>query len=194
MNRSAGCVRTWSRCACGRLPRAAALVTCLLAAGCGAPDPEPVEDWITRQRAQARVDAPTIAPSQVFTPQPYPADAGTDPFSSQRLTQALRRDAAQDVNAGLVRPEQVRPRQPLEAFPLDTMTLVGSLVRQGQPVALVRIDQRVYPVRIGTYLGQHYGKVVRITEQEVVLREIVQDASGLWTERATSLQLQERPR
>lgn len=189
MSRCAGAARV-----CGRLPAAAALLGCLLAAGCGAPDPDPVEDWITQQRAQARVEAPSVAPSQVFTPEPYPEDAGTDPFSTQRLAQALRRDAAQDLNAVLVRPEQARPRQPLEAFPLDAMTLVGSLVRQGQPVALVRIDQRVYPVRVGAYLGQHYGKVVRITEQEVVLREIVQDATGLWTERAASLQLQERPR
>lgn len=189
MRQAAGPARAY-----GPLSAVSVLVSCLLAAGCGAPDPEPVEDWITQRRAQARVDAPAVALPRVFTPEPYREHAGNDPFSSQRLTQALRRDAAQDANAVLVRPEQARSRQPLEAFPLDAMTLVGNLVRKGQPVALVRIDQRVYPVGVGAYLGQHYGKVVRITEHEVVLREIVQDGSGVWTERAASLQLQERPR
>lgn len=178
---------------CRRFAALAAWVACLLLGGCGAPDPEPLQDWMTQRRAQARVETPAVAEAQAFRPQPYREDAGPDPFSSQRLTQALRRDAAQDANSVLVRPEQARARQPLEAFPLDAMTLVGSLVRQGQPVALVRIDQRVYPVHLGAYLGQNYGKVVRITEQQLVLREIVQDATGLWSERAASLQLQERP-
>lgn len=180
--------------ACRRAAAPAGLLICLLVGGCVAPDPKPLQDWITQQRAQARVEAPAVAEAQVFRPEPYRDDAGPDPFNNQRLTQALRRDAAQDAHSALVRPEQARSRQPLEAFPLDTMTLVGSLVRQGQPVALVRIDQRVHPVHLGAYLGQNYGKVVRITEQQLVLREIVQDATGLWTERAASLQLQERPR
>jgi type IV pilus assembly protein PilP len=46
-------------------------------------------------------------------------------------------------------------------------------------------------VRPGAYLGQNYGKVIQITDTQVLLREIVQDASGEWTERAASLQLQE---
>jgi type IV pilus assembly protein PilP len=71
------------------------------------------------------------------------------------------------------------------------MTLVGSLMRRGQPVALIRIDRLVHSVRPGAYLGQNYGKVIKITDTQVLLREIVQDASGEWTERAASLQLQE---
>ncbi|MEY4654390.1 MAG: hypothetical protein RI884_2971 [Pseudomonadota bacterium] len=170
---------------------AAGLVAGFLVGGCGAPDPESIRDWIARQRAQARTELPAAGEAQAFRPQPYQEGTTLDPFNSQKLTQALRRDAAQDATSALVRPEQARPRQPLEAYPLDTMTLVGSLVRQGQPVALVRIDQRVHTVRVGAYLGQNYGKVIRITENQLLLREIVQDASGLWTERAAALHLRE---
>jgi len=46
-------------------------------------------------------------------------------------------------------------------------------------------------VRIGNYIGQNYGKIIRISENTIQLREIVQDATGDWVERTTSLDLQE---
>lgn len=171
------------------------LTLCLFAgavvSGCGLSGQESVQDWIVQQRAQSRPGLTPIAEPKAFTAQPYQVDALPDPFSSQRLTQALRRDSLEVTSAGLVMPERMRPKQPLETFALDTMVMVGSLVRQGQPVALIRIDQRVYPVRQGAYLGQNFGKVIEVTETQVVLREIVQDASGEWTARAASLHLKQ---
>jgi type IV pilus assembly protein PilP len=41
-------------------------------------------------------------------------------------------------------------------------------------------------------MGQNYGRVTRITETEIALREIVQDAIGEWIERTSTLALQER--
>jgi type IV pilus assembly protein PilP len=71
------------------------------------------------------------------------------------------------------------------------MAMVGSLDRSGELVALVRVDRLLYQVRPGNYLGQNFGRVTRITETEVVLREIVQDAAGEWIERPAALQLVE---
>jgi type IV pilus assembly protein PilP len=64
--------------------------------------------------------------------------------------------------------------------------------KAGAPVALLRVDNLLYQVKAGDYLGQNYGRILRITETEVALREIVQDAAGEWTERTARLQLQER--
>jgi type IV pilus assembly protein PilP len=47
-------------------------------------------------------------------------------------------------------------------------------------------------VKPGNYLGQNYGKVTKISETEITLREIAQDAVGEWIERVVSLQLQEK--
>jgi type IV pilus assembly protein PilP len=128
-----------------------------------------------------------------FTPQAYTQEAAIDPFSNQKLTQALRRDSAQaSANAGLVAPELARRKEPLESFPLDAMAMVGSLVKQGQPIALVKVDNLLYQVRPGNYLGQNYGRITKVGETEVSLREIVQDAGGEWIERTATLQLQER--
>jgi type IV pilus assembly protein PilP len=162
----------------------------LLAACSDTPSPS-VQDWITQQRAQARTVIAPLPEPKPYIPQAYRAASAADPFDSHKLTLALRRDSTQLQASVLLKPELNRPRQPLEAFPLDAMTLVGSLIRQGQPVALIRIDRLVHSVRPGAYLGQNYGKVIRITDTQVILREIVQDASGEWTERAASLQLQE---
>ncbi len=115
-----------------------------------------------------------------------------DPFSAEKLTSLLRAtDASPVTNSALIAPELARRKQPLEAYPLDTMSMVGSLNRQGQMVALIKVDNLLYQVRTGQYLGQNFGRVTKISETEVVLREIVQDAVGEWTERPAALQLQE---
>ena len=72
------------------------------------------------------------------------------------------------------------------------MEMVGSLQGSGQPVALVRVDKLIYQVRAGNYLGLNYGRVLRVGENQLTLREIVQDASGEWIERPAALELQEK--
>ena len=72
------------------------------------------------------------------------------------------------------------------------MSMVGTLIKQGQPVGLVKVDNLLYQVRPGNYLGQNYGRITKVSESEIVLRELVQDASGEWVERVATLQLQER--
>jgi type IV pilus assembly protein PilP len=85
-----------------------------------------------------------------------------------------------------------RRKEPLESFPLDTMSMVGSVSNKGAPIALLKVDNLLYQVKPGDYLGQNFGRITRITETEVALREVVQDAAGEWTERVATLQLQER--
>ena len=86
------------------------------------------------------------------------------------------------------------PRGPLELRPLEEITLVGTLAASAGVVAFVRIDGRLYPVRIGDRLGPDRGRVVRIDERRVELQELVQDASGAWAERITMLKIQESSR
>jgi type IV pilus assembly protein PilP len=174
------------------------LVVALVAAGalgaCGSSDQEEIQKWMQEQRAQTKPNVQPIPEPKKFTPQDYTQEAAIDPFSVQKLTQALKRDSQQSSSAStaLLAPELNRRKEPLEAFPLDAMAMVGSLVKQGQPVALVRVDNLLYQVRPGNYLGQNYGRITKVGETEVVLRELVQDAAGEWVERTASLQLQEK--
>lgn len=175
------------------VPALAALLCASLLTACGGANEQEVQQWMAQQRAQTKPRVDPIPEPKQFTPQSYTESSAVDPFSNQKLAQALRRDSGQSAaSSALVAPELARRKEPLEGFPLDAMAMVGSLTRQGRPVALVRVDNLIYQVRPGSYLGHNYGKVTRITETEVVLREIVQDAAGEWIERTASLQLQER--
>jgi type IV pilus assembly protein PilP len=167
----------------------------MVLAACGSSEQDELQQWMTEQRAQTKPRVQPIPEPKKFTPQEYTQAAATDPFSLQKLTQALRKESAQSTsNAGLIAPELARRKEPLESFPLDAVTMVGSLVKAGQPVALVRVDNLLYQVRPGNYLGQNYGRITKVSETEVTLREIVQDAAGEWIERTATLQLQERSR
>lgn len=176
------------------------LACCLVLAAlglsaCGASDEDELQQWMTEQRNQVRPRVTPLTEPKQFVPQAYTQEAAIDPFSLQKLAQALRQDVGQTTsNAALVAPELARRKEPLESYPLDAMAMVGSLRRDGAPVALVRIDNLLHQVRVGNYLGQNYGKVTKIDETEVTLREIVQDGGGDWIERTASLLLQERAR
>lgn len=171
---------------------AASLATVLLLGGC-TPGHEDLREWMAQERRQMVPKVTPISEPKQFVPLAYTQSAAADPFSSERLTQALRRESGVGGSgAALIAPELNRRKEPLEAYPLDVMSMVGSLDRGGQRVALVRVDKLLYQVRVGDYLGQNYGKVMQISEAGVGLREIVQDAAGEWIERNAELQLQEK--
>jgi type IV pilus assembly protein PilP len=159
---------------------------------CGASNEDELRQWMTEQRANTKPHVTPIAEPKKFQPQDYTAGNEIDPFSPVRLTQALKKDSARIAsNAALIAPEMARRKEPLEAYPLDAMTMVGSMNKNGKPVALLKVDNLLYQVQIGNYLGPNYGKVIGITETAIQIREIVQDATGDWTERIVSLELQE---
>ena len=163
-------------------------------AACGGGENEEVNQWMQEQRAATKPQVTPIPEPKKFTPEAYSQDKVIEPFSSQKLTQALKKESQQagTASAALLTPELNRRKEPLEAYPLDSMAMVGSLTKQGQPVALIKVDNLLYQVRPGNYLGQNYGRITKVGENEVVLRELVQDAAGEWVERVATLQLQEK--
>jgi len=170
-------------------PGGAALILALLLAGCGGEQQE-LQDWMDQQRREARPSVQPLAAPKKFNPVPYANALQVDPFSAQKLSVALKQEARQPNS--MLAAEMSRRKEPLESFPLDAMSMVGSVAKAGAPVALLRVDNLLYQVKAGDHLGKNYGRVLRITETEVVLREIVQDAAGEWIERNATLQLQER--
>ncbi|TXC67543.1 pilus assembly protein PilP [Piscinibacter aquaticus] len=167
------------------------LLFAVLLGACSA-DQEELSQWMEQQRREVKPNVTALTPPKKFTPQPYTAVSGVEPFSTQKLTVALKQEARQPNS--LLAAEINRRKEPLEAYPLDSMRMVGSVMRGGRPYALLRVDNLLYQVKAGDYLGQNYGKIMKISETEVELREIVQDAAGEWIERASALQLQEPAR
>lgn len=165
----------------------------LTLAGCGASGEDELRQWMAEQKRQTKPKVAPISEPKQFKPENYTQATMIEPFSIQKLTQALKKESSQAAASGaLIAPELARRKEALESFPLDSMVMVGSMVRAGQPVALVKVDNLLYQVRPGSYLGQNFGRVTKISEADVTLREIVQDAVGEWIERTATLQLQER--
>jgi len=107
----------------------------------------------------------------------------TDPF---RARKAINKSS-------VLQPNLNRPKDPMEAYPLESLKYVGMLSKNKLTYALLKTpDNAVQQVKLGNYVGQNYGKVTQITDNEVVLNEIVQDElSGDWVARVSSLTLQE---
>jgi len=176
-----------------RMARAgAACALSLLALSACTGEQEELQQWMEQQKREVKPNVQPLSPPKKFDPQPYVALTGVDPFSAQKLTVALKAEARQPNS--VLAAEINRRKEPLEAYPLDNMTMVGSVVKQGHQYALLKVDVLLYQVKVGDYLGQNYGKITKITETGISVREIVQDAAGEWTERPGALQLQEKAR
>ncbi len=160
-----------------------------LLSGCDGETQE-LQAWMDQQRREARPQVQPLAAPKKFDPVPYANAQLIDPFSVQKLSVAIKQDTRQPNS--VLSAELNRRKEPLESFSLETMTMVGSVNKAGMPLALLKVENLLYQIKPGDYIGQNYGRVMRISETEVTLREIVQDAAGEWTERPATLQLQER--
>ena len=160
-------------------------------AGCGDEQGE-LTQWMEQQKREVKPSVQPLSAPKKFNPQAYTQLASVEPFSTQKLSVALKQEARQPNS--LLSAEINRRKETLEAYPLDSMSMVGSVIKAGKPYALLRVDNLLYQVKLGDYLGQNYGKITKISETDVALREIVQDAAGEWIERISALQLQEKTR
>lgn len=148
-----------------------------------------LQQWMEQQKREVKPSVEPLMAPKKFNPQPYAALGAVEPFSTQKLTVALKQEARQPNS--LLASEVNRRKEPLEAYPVDSMAMVGSVVRSGRQFALLKVDTLLYQVKPGDHMGQNYGLITGISETSVAYREIVQDAAGEWIERKSALQLQE---
>jgi len=125
---------------------------------------------------------PAVKP---FEPFAYEGFDLPDPFKPRKLS------AAKEGAGGGVAPDLNRRKEPLEAFPLEQLKMVGTLSQNKETYALVRADKTLYRVKKGNYMGQNFGLITDVTESEIKLKEIVQDSAGDWAERQSVLPLLE---
>ena len=128
-----------------------------------------------------------------YEPVPYKGESMIDPFvpsaSWWRPPAAPRRAAT-----ALIDEQKKRPPEPLEAFPLESIQMVGTLSQNKDTYALVKAGANLFRVKKGNYMGQNFGVITAIDEGQISLKEVVQDSTGDWVERISSLQLVEAKR
>jgi type IV pilus assembly protein PilP len=124
---------------------------------------------------------------QQFETFEYRAFELRDPFSLQSDEQV-----AQGSGSG-PRPDPNRRRELLESFPLDGLSMVGTLGDGSEMIALVMDPASViHRVSAGNYMGQNEGRVLAISEGQIDLVELVSDGAGEWIPRQASVALDEK--
>jgi type IV pilus assembly protein PilP len=123
---------------------------------------------------------------------PYTGEGQVDPFRPERIEVAQgARPAGGGAAAKLVAEQEKRVKEPLEAFPLESIQMLGTITQEQETFALVKAGPNLYRVKKGNYMGQNFGVITNIDEGQIKLKELVQDANGEWVERASALQLVE---
>jgi type IV pilus assembly protein PilP len=140
---------------------------------------------------RGRVDPlPQVRP---YEPVPYTAEGLVDPFRPERIDVA-QRQLASSVSGSRIDKERDRPKEPLEAFPLESIQMMGTITQHKETFGLVKAGPNLYRVKKGNYMGQNFGVVTGIDESQISLKELIQDGAGEWIERNSALQLLETKR
>jgi type IV pilus assembly protein PilP len=167
-----------------------ALIFSILLVGCGADDFADLEQYIKEVKAKPKgiiEPLPEIKPIEPFVFKP---EGLRDPFKAIGETEEAE-ETGVAVGDG-IKPDTSRRKEELEAFPLDSLRMVGTVVMKANLWGLVKAsDKTIYRVQVGNYMGKNYGKIIRILTDKIELMEIVPDKPGTWREQQTSLALTE---
>ena len=173
----------------GRCMRAhactALVLTAIFLAGCGGEPNQELKQWMDEQAKTMKGKVETVPVVKPYVPFAYNAFDLQDPFKPRKIEPAR--------GSSKFAPDLTRQKEPLEAYPIESLRMVGTLERAKTMFALVRAsDKTVYQVRPGNYMGQNFGVITSISENDIKLRELVQDSSGDWAERQTRLLLDDQ--
>lgn len=145
-----------------------------------------LRDWVAQERAKKGAPIPPLPVIKTFETFEYKDQEQRDPFSPSTAE-------LQPSNASGPRPDENRPKQPLEMFALDSLKMVGTVGAGGGMEVLVKDPGGViHRVHRNEYMGQNYGRVVAIADDHIDLVELVSNGNGGWMERSASIALGEK--
>ena len=164
---------------------------CSLAlAGCGGDEHGDLKQELAQATKDFRGQVPPLPQVRPYEPVPYTGENQVDPFRPDRIEVAQVGVRSSDAKSKIAEHEK-RVKEPLEAFPLESIQMLGTITQDKETFALVKAGPNLYRVKKGNYMGQNFGVITSIDEGGIKLKELVQDGTGEWVERASALQLVE---
>lgn len=137
-----------------------------------------LQQYVARIKARKVTHVPPVPQIKQYQPYTYVAGGRRGPFMPQSTPQNQPTGSTNDKG---LHPDPGRNKEPLEAYPLDALQMVGTIDFKGSTYAMIEApDGVIHRVTLGEYMGQNYGKVVKITNGEVDLSELVRDGFGGW--------------
>lgn len=165
----------------------AILVGCLALAACSGEQYSDLKQFVKDSDNLPHGRIPPLPEVKPYEPFTYNAFDLIDPFKPRKIEPPKA-----VAGAGGIQPDFNRRKEPLEAYPLENLKMVGTLQQKKEIYALVKTpDNNLFRVKAGNYMGQNFGHITGITESTIKLKEIVQDSSGSWEEKDQTLQLQD---
>ncbi len=126
---------------------------------------------------------PPLRPTPIFI---YTASNEVDPFNKANLR--IQTAKNEDTGGGEAGPDLTRRKEPLEAYPIDALKLVGVMAQNGIDWAIINApDQTVHRVTMGNYMGIHYGEVIDIEGTKMRVAELVRNPVGKWEKKDVNL-------
>lgn len=168
---------------------AVAIAAILALSACSNTEHEDIRAWMDEAAKDMHGRVQPIPEIKAFPIVSYDAGDLPSPFDPGKVVPERR------AGGGGIQPDFDRPREPLEAYPLESLHMVGVVRKNKVLHALIQVDGTVYQVRPGNHLGQSFGVITSITDAQVNIKELVQDPTGEtadWVERTATLQLQEQ--
>lgn len=167
---------------------AAAVAGAALLVACGGEEQSGLKQELAVMTKDLRGRVDPLPQVKSYEPVPYRGESMLDPFVPGRIVVA---QASTGGGGGGVQPDLNRPKEPLEAFPLESLQMVGTLSQNKDMYALVRGGTNLFRVKKGNYMGQNFGVITGIEEGQISLKEVVQDSGGDWVERSSAVQMVE---
>lgn len=165
---------------------------CGVLGACSGGDHEELKQWMVESTKDMRGNIPKLPEVKPYQPVPYDVEGFLDPFKSSKIEPESKNKQGAG-NGGAFQPDfEARDLRNslLEKYPIESLKMIGYLNVNRRPIAVILVEDKVKQVKVGEYLGLDFGMVTRITDKEVVLRELIQDSAGEWSERISSLYLQ----
>ena len=160
------------------------------AAGCTGEEHGDLKQELAQLTKDFRGQVPPLPQVKPYEPVPYTSEGMVDPFRMDRIEVGQAGEKGPKVNEKLAEHEK-RVKEPLEAFPLESIQMLGTITQEKETFALVKAGPNLYRVKKGNYMGQNCGVITGIDEGGIKLKELVQDSGGEWVERTSALQLVE---
>ncbi len=163
----------------------AVVLACFSLVACSGGDNDDLRQWMKESTKDIKGRIPPLPQVKPYEPVPYDVGNLIDPFKPAKIGPEQKKSSGSGVQ-----PDMDRPREPLEAYPLESLKYVGVMTKKKTSYAIIQVDGSLYQVRIGNYMGQNFGVITKVSESEVVLKELIQDSAGDWIERESMLLLQ----
>jgi type IV pilus assembly protein PilP len=160
-------------------------------AGCSGEEHSDLRRELAEATKDFRGQVPALPQVKPYEPTPYTSESQVDPFRSDRIEVAQAAVKTGGDKQSLIAAHEKRVKEPLEAFPLESIQMLGTITQDKETFALVKAGPNLYRVKKGNYMGQNFGVITSIDEGGIKLKELVQDGTGEWVERASALQLVE---